>query len=139
MADFEDKLVSAELTVPIQITNEFDVDRNGNSYIVTVIYTADEEDPVEVRVSLDDVVNTMADEYSDPEGYQHMYTVAHELSRCSEELREKISKMEADSKVAQGTDKPGKANDDDHQAKTQTLAYLKEHFPEGETTKLSRS
>lgn len=94
MADFEDKLVSAELTVPIQITNEFDVDRNGNSYIVTVIYTADEDDPVEVRVSLDDVVNTMADEYSDPEGYQHMYVVAHELSRCSEELREKASYVE---------------------------------------------
>ena len=31
MADFEDKLVSAELTVPIQITNEFDVDRDGTA------------------------------------------------------------------------------------------------------------
>ncbi len=27
MSDFEDKLVSAELTIPIQLTNEFDVDR----------------------------------------------------------------------------------------------------------------
>lgn len=94
MSDFEDKLVSAELTTPIQLTNEFDVDRNGNSYIVTVIYAGDDEDPSEVRVPLDDIINAMTDDYSDPEGYQHMYLVAHELSRCSEELRERASYVE---------------------------------------------
>jgi len=94
MSDFEDKLVSAELTVPIHLTNEFDVDRDGNSYIVTVIYAGDDEDPSEVRVSLDDVINALADDYSDPEGYQQMYLVAHELSRCSEELRERASYVE---------------------------------------------
>jgi|TARA_B110000908_G_C10249781_1_gene451174 hypothetical protein len=94
MSDFEDKLVSAELTIPIQLTNEFDVDRNGNSYVVTVIYAGEEDDPSEVRVPLDDIINAMADDYSDPEGYQHMYMVAHELSRCSEELRERASYVE---------------------------------------------
>jgi hypothetical protein len=81
MSDFEDKLVRAELNVSLYCTNEFEVDRNGNSHIVNIIYVGEEDDPVEVRVNLSEVIDEMIAEYSDAEGYQHLYMVAHELSR----------------------------------------------------------
>ena len=69
MSDFEDKLVQADLNVPIYCTNEFDVDENGNSFIVNVIYVGDDEDdPTEIRVGFDDVIEEMIEEYGDTEG-----------------------------------------------------------------------
>lgn len=94
MSDFEDKLVRAELSVSLYCTNEFEVDRNGDSHIVNIIYVGEEDDPVEVRVELADVIDEMLSEYADADGYQHLYMVAHELSRHAEELREKASYIE---------------------------------------------
>lgn len=94
MSDFEDKLVRAELSVPLYCTNEFEVDRNGDSHIVNIIYVGEEDDPVEIRVGLTDVIDEMLSEYADADGYQHLYMVAHELSRHAEELREKASYIE---------------------------------------------
>lgn len=94
MSDFEDKLVQAELTVSLYCTNEFEVDRNGDSHIVNIIYVGEEDDPVEVRVSLEEIIDDMISEYANPDGYQHLYMVAHELSRYAEELREKASYIE---------------------------------------------
>ena len=95
MSDFEEKLVQAELNVPIYCTNEFDVDENGNSYIVNVIYVGDEEeDPTEIRVGFDEVIEEMVEEYGDTEGYQYLYMVAHELTRHAEALRSKANYIE---------------------------------------------
>lgn len=95
MSDFDDKLVQADLSVSIYCTNEIEVDDNGDSYIVNVIYVGDEEEnPLEVRVDLADVIDEMIQEYGDTEGYQFLYMVAHELSRYSEILREKASYIE---------------------------------------------
>lgn len=94
MSDFEDKLVRAELNVSLYCTNEFEVDRNGNGYIVNVIYVGEDDDPVEIRVGLADVIEELIDDYSDPDGYQHMYMVAHELARHAEWLRERASYIE---------------------------------------------
>lgn len=95
MSDFEEKLVQAELNVPIYCTNEFDVDEDGNSYIVNVIYVGDDEDePTEIRVELEDVIEEMIAEYGDTEGYQFLYMVAHELSRQANALRSKANYIE---------------------------------------------
>ena len=95
MSDFEEKLVQAELNVPIYCTNEFDVDEDGNSYIVNVIYVGDDEDePTEIRVELEDVIEEMIAEYGDTDGYQFLYMVAHELSRQANALRSKANYIE---------------------------------------------
>ena len=52
MGDFEDKLVRTELTLPLYCTNEFDVDRNGDSYIVSIIYVGEEDEPSYCAVDL---------------------------------------------------------------------------------------
>lgn len=95
MSDFEEKLVQAELNVPIYCTNEFDVDEDGNSYIVNVIYVGDDEDdPTEIRVELEDVIEEMIAEYGDTDGYQFLYMIAHELSRQANALRSKANYIE---------------------------------------------
>lgn len=95
MSDFEEKLVQAELNVPIYCTNEFDVDEDGNSYIVNVIYVGDDEDePTEIRVELEDVIEEMIAEYGDTDGYQFLYMVAHELTRQANALRSKANYIE---------------------------------------------
>lgn len=94
MSDFEDKLVQAELNISIYCTNEFEVDENGNSNIVNVIYVGEDDDPVEIRVDMADVVEEMVEEYGDLDGYQYLYMIAHELSRHAETLREKASYIE---------------------------------------------
>ena len=94
MSDYEDKLVQADLNLTIYCTNELEVDRNGNSFIVNVIYLGEDDDPVEVRVDMSDVIEDMIEDYGDTEGYQHLYMVAHELARHAETLREKASYIE---------------------------------------------
>lgn len=95
MSDFEEKLVQAELNVPIYCTNEFDVDEDGNSYIVNVIYVGDDEDePTEIRVGFEDVIEEMIAEYGDTDGYQFLYMIAHELSRQANALRSKANYIE---------------------------------------------
>lgn len=94
MSDFEDKLVQAELNISIYCTNEFEVDENGNSNIVNVIYVGEDDDPVEIRVDMADVVEEMVEEYGDLDGYQYLYMIAHELARHAETLREKASYIE---------------------------------------------
>ena len=95
MSDFEEKLVQAELNVPIYCTNEFDVDEDGNSYIVNVIYVGDDEDePTEIRVGFEDVIEEMIAEYGDTDGYQFLYMIAHELSRQANALRAKANYIE---------------------------------------------
>lgn len=94
MSEFEEKLVQAELNISIYCTNEFEVDENGNSNIVNVIYVGEDDDPVEIRVDMADVVEEMVEEYGDLDGYQYLYMIAHELARHAETLREKASYIE---------------------------------------------
>ena len=43
---------------------------------------------------LDDVIEALCEFYGDVDGYQHLYLVAHELSRAAEVLREKAGIIE---------------------------------------------
>ena len=82
------------LQVPVVFTNDFDVDENGVSYLVTLVFVGDDEEPTEIRLSLDEVIDSITDDYGDVEGYQYLYLVAHELNRVAEVLREKAVKIE---------------------------------------------
>ena len=84
----------ASLQVPIYLENDFDVDDDGISYLVTSLFVGDEEEAQEVRIPLDDVVESLTEFYGDVEGFRHPYLVAHELSRAAEALREKAGLIE---------------------------------------------
>ena len=45
--------IETSLQVPVFFTNDFDVDENGVSYLVTLVYVSDEEEPTEIRLSLE--------------------------------------------------------------------------------------
>ena len=73
---------------------QLDVDDDGISYLVTSLFVGDEEEAQEIRTPLDDVIEALCEFYGDVDGYQHLYLVAHELSRAAEVLREKAGIIE---------------------------------------------
>ena len=73
----------------IYLQHDFEVDPDGISYLLSSIFISDEDEPEEIRVLLDDVIDGICEDYGDVNGYQHLYMVAHELSRSAEVLREK--------------------------------------------------
>jgi hypothetical protein len=82
------------LQVPIYLENDFEVDDDGVSFIITSLFVGDGEVAHEIRIQLDDVVEALCEFYGDVDGYQHLYLVAHELSRAAEVLREKAGIIE---------------------------------------------
>ena len=73
----------------IYLQHDFEVDPDGISYLFSSVFISDEDEPEEIRVLLDDVIDGICEDYGDVNGYQHLYMVAHELSRSAEVLREK--------------------------------------------------
>ena len=84
----------AVLQVPVSFEFDIDVDNDGVSYLVGNVFLSDADDSEEWRIELDEVIEGLCDEYGDVDGYQHLYVVAHELSRASETLREKAGLIE---------------------------------------------
>jgi len=82
------------LQVPIDLENDVEVDDHGISYLVSNVFVGDEEEPQKYCVPINDMVESLCDFYGDVEGYQHLYVVAHELSRAAEALREKAGFIE---------------------------------------------
>ena len=92
-------VTDASIRVPISLDFDIDVDDHGVSYIVGSLFVADDEDAQEIRVEVEQIVESLCDFYGDIEGYQHLYIVAHELTRMAEMLRERAGMIE-DSVVA---------------------------------------
>jgi len=83
-----------ELEVPVYVDNDFDIDQYGVCYLVNLIYVGDEESATEVRVELNGVIESLSEFYGDINGYQHLYSIAHELSRQAEILRNRAGVIE---------------------------------------------
>jgi len=93
-------LADVELTVPVYVDNDIEVDDHGICRIVSLIYVGDEQDEcVEARVELDAVIDEIVEFYRDGEAYNQMYLIAHELTRAAERLRA-VAGMIEDSEVA---------------------------------------
>ena len=82
------------MQVPIYLQNDFEVDEDGVSYLLSSVYIGDDDEPQEIRVLFDDLINVLCEDFGDVDGYQHLYVVAHELSRSAEILREKAINIE---------------------------------------------
>jgi len=89
----------AVLHVPLSFEFDIDLDDDGISYMVANVYLSGDDEPQDIRVEMDDIVDGLCDYYGDVESYQHLYIVAHELNRAAETLREKAGIIE-DSVVA---------------------------------------
>lgn len=77
-----------ELSVPVYVDNDIEVDDNGICRIVSLIYVGEEQDEcVEARVDLSAVIDEIIEFYRDSHSYHQMYMVAHELARSAERLR----------------------------------------------------
>ena len=92
-APMSDYLQDVELTVNAFVDNDFEMDDDGKCYIVNLIYV-DEEDPVEARVDLDGVVENLIEHNNDLQGYQDLFSIAHEFARQAERLRDVASRFE---------------------------------------------
>lgn len=83
-----------DLVVKAFVDNDIEVDEDGRCYIVNLVYTSEEDDPCEARVELDGVIENLVTYYSDLQGYQTLYVIAHELSRHADRLRDCASRFE---------------------------------------------
>ena len=88
-----DYIQDVELNIKAFVDNDFEIDDDGWCYIVNLIYV-EEEDPVEARVDLDGVIENLIEHNNDLNGYQDLFSVAHELSRQAERLREVAGRFE---------------------------------------------
>jgi hypothetical protein len=91
----------ATLKLELGIENDLEVDANGNFYVVTLIFqNSTDDDPEEVRVSFEDVLDNVIDFYRDTElsqgniGYGQLYAIANEFERAVDKLREVAGHME---------------------------------------------
>ena len=82
------------LHVPIDLEHDVEVDDDGISYLISNVYVGGEEDSQELGVPIDEFIEALCEYYGDVEGYQHLYVVAHGLSRAAETLREKAGLIE---------------------------------------------
>ena len=82
------------LEIPVHVDHDFEVDADGISYIVTFLYIDDDEDAIETRVSLEGVTDDLCEYYGDIDGYQRLYSIAHEFSRVAEKMRATAGRIE---------------------------------------------
>jgi len=82
------------LHVPLYVDADFDIDDDGVCSIVCLIYATDDEEPEEVFVDFEGVVESFLDFHSQSIDYQTIYSLAHEFNRMSERLREKACLIE---------------------------------------------
>tara|TARA_R110001592_G_scaffold78975_1_gene236464 strand:- start:943 stop:1272 length:330 start_codon:yes stop_codon:yes gene_type:complete len=85
------------LETSVHVDHDFEIDDHGVSNIVTFLYANDvdlDEEANESRVSLEGVINGVIDFYGDIDGYQKLYSIAHEFSRLAEKMRGVAGRIE---------------------------------------------
>lgn len=85
------------LEVPLHIEMDLESDENGVLNAVAFIYPKNEDECAEVRVEFEEMIDEIIEFYSggfDNEGSGQLYTIAHELARHSERLREVANRLD---------------------------------------------
>ena len=85
-----------EYTHNVYVENDIEVDDNGTCDLLTFLYVNDEEEPLEVRNDLEDVVEDLVEHHREfgVQSYHSLYAIAHELSRNAEIIRTAAAQME---------------------------------------------
>lgn len=88
----------ASLNLDISVENDLEVDAEGVLHIVTFIFLEDSDEPTEIKLSFEDVIENLIDFYRDDPvekaGYQQLYSIANEFSRHADRLRDVAGQME---------------------------------------------
>lgn len=109
------------LSLDVSVENDLEVDADGNFHLVTLLFVEDRDDPVEIRLNFEEVVENVIDFYRDDPtsniGYGQMYSIANEFARYTERLREVAGYMEGKTMMGDMFD------DDDSQHITGTEEY----------------
>jgi hypothetical protein len=86
------------LSLGVSVDNDLEVDDEGVLHIVTFIFVEDNEDATEIHLGFEEVVENLIDFYrGDPletAGYQQLYSIANELARQADRLRDVAGQME---------------------------------------------
>lgn len=82
------------LDIPIHVDHDFDIDADGICYLATFIYVGDGDEATETKVDLEGVTDELSEFYGDINGYQKLYSIAHEFTRLAERLRATAGRIE---------------------------------------------
>lgn len=85
------------LNLNIEVENDLEVDSNGRLFVLTLLFPGDKEEPAEVRVEFENIIDNLIEFYKDDSsniGSGQLYSIAHELTRSTERLREVAGYME---------------------------------------------
>jgi len=88
---------SAEMRTDLHVEHDLEVNPEGKFFILTFIYPEDREDPLEGRVEFEELVDEVIDFYrmfESGDAIGQLYSIAHELSRQAERLREVAGYLE---------------------------------------------
>jgi len=78
----------------LHLSTDFQVNEHGVCHVITNVYADDDTDAVSTSEPLNEILDRLLEEYTDVQGYQHLYCIAHEFSRFAEILREKAGTVE---------------------------------------------
>lgn len=87
----------AELTVPIVTEVDLDINSENILNIVAYIYPRQEDTGAECRIEFEEIIDKLINYYEtqrDRDNLNQIYSVAHELTRQAERLRDVASKIE---------------------------------------------
>ena len=76
-----------DLSIPVYVDNDLEVDAHGICSIVTLLYIGDSDECYESRVELGSAIDNIIEFYRDTVDYNQLYLIAHEMTRFAEELR----------------------------------------------------
>lgn len=86
------------ISLDISVENDLEVDADGNFHLVSLLFVEDHNEPAEVRINFEEVIDNVIDFYRDDPssniGYGQMYSIANEFIRHATRLREVAGYME---------------------------------------------
>jgi hypothetical protein len=86
------------LSLDISVENDLEVDAEGVLHTLTFIFVEDGDDPVEIRLSFEEMIENLIDFYRDDPlekaGYRQLYSIANEFVRHADRLRDVAGYME---------------------------------------------
>jgi len=80
----------------VYVENDIEVDEQGNLSLVSLIYQADIDEPMESRTDFDTVIENLIDYYREDvvPGRNQIYSIASELERSADVLRRSLDENE---------------------------------------------
>lgn len=77
------------INVEVDLENDVEVDDDGVLNVITLVYQEDDQDPIEVKTPMNEIITGVLEFYADDlsrEGYGEMYRLGHEFRKMSERV-----------------------------------------------------